>query len=175
VEPAVDRAAAVEIDPDRGARGRRGAYERKRPRLQEHLEFARCELASAGGALSAPGRRANSHEALRDGQWRDDRLILDDQALVVSLSERGHAGIDNTVRYARKLTGTDAVAAIVAGFHLSGPMFERTIEPTVNALAALSPSLLDPAHCTGWKAVHRLATRFPDQFVMSTVGATITL
>jgi 7,8-dihydropterin-6-yl-methyl-4-(beta-D-ribofuranosyl)aminobenzene 5'-phosphate synthase len=123
------------------------------------------------------------HEALRDGGWRADPLILDDQALVVSLGDRGlvilsgcgHAGIVNTVRFARKLTGNDAVAAIIGGFHLSGPMFERIIEPTVDALAELSPSLLVPAHCTGWRAVHRLATRFPDAFVMSTVGTTIGL
>ena len=87
------------------------------------------------------------HEAMRDGEWQADPLILDDQALVVSLGDRGlvilsgcgHAGIVNTVRYARKLTGTDAVAAIVGGFHLSGPMFEPIIEPTVAALADLSP------------------------------------
>ena len=123
------------------------------------------------------------HEALRGDAWRADPLILDDQALVVSLRDQGlvilsgcgHAGIVNTVRYARKLTGNDAVAAIVGGFHLSGPMFEPIIEPTVKALAELSPSLLVPAHCTGWKAVHRIATRFPDAFVMSTVGTTITL
>jgi 7,8-dihydropterin-6-yl-methyl-4-(beta-D-ribofuranosyl)aminobenzene 5'-phosphate synthase len=123
------------------------------------------------------------HEALREGGWQPDPLILDDQALIVSLGDRGlvilsgcgHAGIVNTVRYARKLTGNDAVAAIIGGFHLSGPMFERIIEPTVDALAELSPSLLVPAHCTGWRAVHRLATRFPDAFVMSTVGTTIAL
>ena len=123
------------------------------------------------------------HEAMRDGEWQADPLILDDQALVVSLGDRGlvilsgcgHAGIVNTVRYARKLTGIDAVAAIVGGFHLSGPMFEPIIEPTVDALGDLSPSLLVPAHCTGWRAVHRLATQFPDAFVMSTVGTTITL
>jgi len=80
-----------------------------------------------------------------------------------------------TAGRARTLTGHDAVAAIIGGFHLSGPMFEPIIEPTVAALAELSPSLLVPAHCTGWRAVHRLATRFPDAFVMSTVGTTITL
>jgi 7,8-dihydropterin-6-yl-methyl-4-(beta-D-ribofuranosyl)aminobenzene 5'-phosphate synthase len=123
------------------------------------------------------------HEALRDNGWQPDPLILDDQALIISLGERGlvvlsgcgHAGIVNTVRYARRLTGQQSIAAIVGGFHLSGPMFERIIEPTVDALAELSPSLLVPAHCTGWKAVHRIATRFPDAFVMSTVGTTITL
>jgi 7,8-dihydropterin-6-yl-methyl-4-(beta-D-ribofuranosyl)aminobenzene 5'-phosphate synthase len=123
------------------------------------------------------------HEAWRDGAWQPDPLILDDQALIVSLGDRGlvvlsgcgHAGIVNTVHYARKLTGQHAIAAIVGGFHLSGPMFERIIDPTVAALAELSPSLLVPAHCTGWKAVHRMATRFPDAFVMSAVGTTITL
>jgi 7,8-dihydropterin-6-yl-methyl-4-(beta-D-ribofuranosyl)aminobenzene 5'-phosphate synthase len=54
-------------------------------------------------------------------------------------------------------------------------MFEQIIEPTVKALAELSPALLVPAHCTGWKASHKLAARFPDAFVMSTVGTTITL
>jgi 7,8-dihydropterin-6-yl-methyl-4-(beta-D-ribofuranosyl)aminobenzene 5'-phosphate synthase len=54
-------------------------------------------------------------------------------------------------------------------------MFERIIEPTVTALAELSPSLLVPAHCTGWKAVHRIAERFSDAFVMCTVGTTIAL
>jgi 7,8-dihydropterin-6-yl-methyl-4-(beta-D-ribofuranosyl)aminobenzene 5'-phosphate synthase len=123
------------------------------------------------------------HQAMRQGSWQEDPLILDDQALVVSLGDRGlvvlsgcgHAGIVNTVRYARRLTGQDRVAAIVGGFHLSGPMFERIIPPTVEALAELSPSLLVPAHCTGWKACHQFATRFPDAFVMSTVGTTIRL
>ena len=123
------------------------------------------------------------HEARRGEAWEPDPLILDDQALVVRVRDRGlviltgcgHAGIVNTVRYARRLTACDEVAAIVGGFHLSGPMFEPIIEPTVEAFAELAPAVLAPAHCTGWKAVHRLATRFPDAFVMSTVGTTITI
>jgi 7,8-dihydropterin-6-yl-methyl-4-(beta-D-ribofuranosyl)aminobenzene 5'-phosphate synthase len=123
------------------------------------------------------------HEALRDGSWQPDPLILDDQALVVRVRDRGlvvltgcgHAGIVNTVRYVRRLTGLDEVAAVVGGFHLNGPMFEPIIEPTVDAFAELAPALLAPAHCTGWKAVYRLASRFPDAFVMPTVGTTITV
>lgn len=123
------------------------------------------------------------HEALRAGSWAADPLILDDQALVVRVRDRGlvvltgcgHAGIVNTVRYVRRLTGHDEVAAVVGGFHLSGPMFEPIIEPTVAAFAELAPTLLAPAHCTGWEAVHRLAASFPDAFVMPTVGTTITV
>jgi 7,8-dihydropterin-6-yl-methyl-4-(beta-D-ribofuranosyl)aminobenzene 5'-phosphate synthase len=123
------------------------------------------------------------HEALRGREWTDDPLILDDQALIVRIRDEGlmvlsgcgHAGIVNTVRYAQKLTGEPRIAAIVGGFHLSGPMFESIIEPTVDALGSLTPSLLAPAHCTGWKAVHRLAQRFPDSFVPCAVGTTIEL
>jgi 7,8-dihydropterin-6-yl-methyl-4-(beta-D-ribofuranosyl)aminobenzene 5'-phosphate synthase len=123
------------------------------------------------------------HDAFRDGRWEPDPLILDDQALVLRLRDRGlvllsgcgHAGIVNTVRYAQKLTGQREIAAIIGGFHLSGPMFEPVIAPTVRAFDELAPALLVPAHCTGWRAVHQLAARFPDAFVPSTVGTTVEL
>src|SRR5262245_40348640 len=78
------------------------------------------------------------HDAFRGGEWQPDPLILDDQALVVRLADRGlvvlsgcgHAGIVNTVRYAQKLTGERRIAAIIGGFHLTGPMFEPIIAPT---------------------------------------------
>ena len=87
------------------------------------------------------------HDAFRDGHWQPDPLILDDQALVLRLPERGlvvlsgcgHAGIVNTVRHAQKLTGTRQIAAVIGGFHLSGPMFEAIIAPTVRAFDELSP------------------------------------
>ncbi len=123
------------------------------------------------------------HEAHRDGAWHADPLILDDQAIVLNLRDRGlveisgcgHAGIVNTVRYALKLTGERRVCAIIGGFHLSGPMFEPIIDSTIDGLVALSPSLLVPAHCTGWKAMQRLAARFPEAFVQSAVGSRIQL
>jgi 7,8-dihydropterin-6-yl-methyl-4-(beta-D-ribofuranosyl)aminobenzene 5'-phosphate synthase len=79
------------------------------------------------------------------------------------------------VRHAQRLTGEAAVAGVIGGFHLSGPMFEPIIEPTVRAFDELAPALLVPAHCTGWRAVHQLAARFPDAFVQSAVGTTIEL
>lgn len=123
------------------------------------------------------------HESFRDGSWEPDPLILDDQALVIRLRDRGlvvlsgcgHAGIVNTVRYAQRLTGERQIAAIIGGFHLSGPMFESVIPATVRALEQLSAGLVVPAHCTGWRAVHQLAARFPETFVQSAVGTTIEL
>jgi metal-dependent hydrolase (beta-lactamase superfamily II) len=102
-------------------------------------------------------------EALADGGWQPDPLILDDQALVLRLSDRGlvvlsgcgHAGIVNAVHYAQKLTGTREIAAIIGGFRLSGPMFETIIAPTCPRLRrALGRP---PRPC----ALHRLEGRPP--------------
>jgi 7,8-dihydropterin-6-yl-methyl-4-(beta-D-ribofuranosyl)aminobenzene 5'-phosphate synthase len=118
------------------------------------------------------------HQALRDGQWQPDPLIHDDQALVANVRGQGlvvitgcgHAGVINTLRFARKLTGIDQVYAVVGGFHLATPAFEPIIWPTVEALAELGPQVVVPAHCTGWRATHALAAAFPDAFIQGSVG-----
>jgi 7,8-dihydropterin-6-yl-methyl-4-(beta-D-ribofuranosyl)aminobenzene 5'-phosphate synthase len=76
----------------------------------------------------------------------------------------------NIVRYAQKLTGIEQIYAILGGFHLAGPAFESIIPQTCDALAAFSPKVLVPTHCTGWRAIHRLARQLPDAFLQSSVG-----
>lgn len=123
------------------------------------------------------------HWARRGKKWEPDPLIHDDQALVVNLKSKGlvvltgcgHAGAINTVRQARTLTGVERVHAIIGGFHLSGPLFEPIVAPTVAALRELSPELIVPAHCTGWRATHAIAHEFPDAFVQNSVGTTFVL
>jgi 7,8-dihydropterin-6-yl-methyl-4-(beta-D-ribofuranosyl)aminobenzene 5'-phosphate synthase len=123
------------------------------------------------------------HEALTDGSWAPDPLVLDDQALIVNVAGHGlvvltgcgHAGIVNIVRYARRLTGIDTVAAIVGGFHLSGPAFEPIIKPTVDALAEIGAEAIIPAHCTGWRAAHALAQAMPHAYIYNSVGSRLEL
>ncbi|HEX6419691.1 MAG TPA: MBL fold metallo-hydrolase [Acidimicrobiales bacterium] len=118
------------------------------------------------------------HEARRDGTWVPDPLILDDQALIVHVAGRGlvvltgcgHAGVVNICHHARRLTGVERLHAVMGGFHLNGPLFEPIIGDTADALARLAPDVLVPAHCTGWKATHALARRFPDAFIQNSVG-----
>lgn len=118
------------------------------------------------------------HQALRDGGWQPDPLILDDQAAVLHVRGKGlvvmtgcgHAGIVNIVRYARKLTGVERIYAVIGGFHLGGPLFEPTIPQVCAALAQMDPAVIVPAHCTGWRAVHMLAATFPDAFIPNSVG-----
>jgi 7,8-dihydropterin-6-yl-methyl-4-(beta-D-ribofuranosyl)aminobenzene 5'-phosphate synthase len=122
------------------------------------------------------------HEAYREGRWQPDPLILDDQALVANVRGRGlvvltgcgHSGIVNIVRYVRRLTGEDRVHAVIGGFHLSGPLFEKIVAPTCDALAELAPDHLVPSHCTGWRAIHAIAARFPDAFIQNSVGTRFT-
>ena len=123
------------------------------------------------------------HEARTDGTWAPDPLIVDDQALVVNVADHGlvvltgcgHAGIVNIVRYARRLTGIETVAAVVGGFHLSGPAFDPIIDPTVDALAELNPEAIIPAHCSGWRAGYALASRLPDAYIPNSVGSRLDL
>ncbi|HEX8966317.1 MAG TPA: MBL fold metallo-hydrolase, partial [Chloroflexota bacterium] len=101
-------------------------------------------------------------QAWHSDHWEPDPLVLDDQALIINVRDRGlvvitgcgHAGIVNTTRYALRLTGADQVHAVIGGFHLSGPIFEPLIDRTCADLAALVPNLVVPGHCTGWRAQH---------------------
>ena len=40
----------------------------------------------------------------------------------------------------------------------------------VEIFKELSPTLIVPAHCTGWKATHALARELPEAFVPNSVG-----
>jgi len=118
----------------------------------------------------------------RDGKIEKDPIV-DDQALVIHLKGKGlviiagcsHAGIINTVLYAQKLTGIEKVHTILGGFHLSGPHFEPIIEQTIGELKRFNPEVLVPMHCTGWTAIQRMSQKFPDAFILNSVGSTITL
>lgn len=123
------------------------------------------------------------HERQTAEGWEPDPLIMDDQALVVHVRDKGlvvltgcgHAGAVNICRYALRLTGVSQLAGLFGGFHLGGPAFEPVIEPTVSALRTMAPAVIVPAHCTGWKAQFRLAAELPDSFVPNAVGTSFTI
>jgi 7,8-dihydropterin-6-yl-methyl-4-(beta-D-ribofuranosyl)aminobenzene 5'-phosphate synthase len=113
-----------------------------------------------------------------DGKWLPDPLVLDDRALVVNLKGKGlvvisgcaHAGIINSVLYAKQVTGVSEVYAVMGGFHLAGKHFEARIDKTVKMLKQLNPALVAPSHCTGWRGVFTIAKAIPDAFVWNSVG-----
>src|SRR5215831_17339515 len=117
-------------------------------------------------------------EAWSGDRWEPDPLVLDDQAVILNVRDRGlvvitgcgHAGVVNTVRYAQALTGVQQLCAVMGGFHLGGPIFEPIIDRTCGDLAALHPAIVVPGHCTGWRGQHALARAFGQRFVPSCVG-----
>jgi 7,8-dihydropterin-6-yl-methyl-4-(beta-D-ribofuranosyl)aminobenzene 5'-phosphate synthase len=122
-------------------------------------------------------------QAWLGGRWEPDPLVLDDQAMIVNVAGHGlvvitgcgHAGVVNIARYARRLCQDVPLYALLGGFHLNGPAFEPLIPRVLTDLAELQPSVLVPAHCTGWRAQHALAARFPDAFVPNSVGTSFCL
>ena len=94
---------------------------------------------------------------------------------LVVLTGCGHAGVVNIARYASRLTGGQPLYALLGGFHLNGPLYEPLIPRVLDDLATLSPSVLVPAHCTGWRAQHAIAARFPEAFIPNAVGTTFWL
>jgi 7,8-dihydropterin-6-yl-methyl-4-(beta-D-ribofuranosyl)aminobenzene 5'-phosphate synthase len=117
-------------------------------------------------------------QAWVDGDWQPDPQVLDDQALIVDVKDKGllvitgcgHAGVVNICRYARRLTKDRPLYTVMGGFHLGGPLFEPLIPRVLDDLGAMSPSVVVPAHCTGWRAQHAMAARFGEAFIPNTVG-----
>jgi 7,8-dihydropterin-6-yl-methyl-4-(beta-D-ribofuranosyl)aminobenzene 5'-phosphate synthase len=113
-----------------------------------------------------------------------DPLVKDDQAIVVNLREKGlvaltgcgHAGIINTLNYAKELTGVDKIHAIIGGFHLpaDGGIYEKAMNPTIEEIQNADPEYIIPCHCTGWKATNKIIDLMPDKFIQSAVGTTFT-
>ncbi len=117
-------------------------------------------------------------DAWHNDHWEPDPMVLDDQAVIVNVRDRGlvvmtgcgHAGIVNITRYALALTGAPQVYGLFGGFHLNGPLYEPLIDRVCADLGALKPSMVVPAHCTGWRAQHALARAFGDAYVPDCVG-----
>ena len=67
-----------------------------------------------------------AHQWWTGQAWEHDPLVLDDQALVVNVRDRGlvvvtgcgHSGVVNIVRHAKRLTGVPGLHALIGGFHL---------------------------------------------------------
>ena len=104
----------------------------------------------------------------------------DEQALVMNVAGKGlvviggcsHPGIVNMTKYAQKLSGVDQLAAIIGGFHLTAGG-DDLINGTINGLKELHPDLIIAGHCTGFKALTKLAVELPDNFMVSCVGTKV--
>jgi 7,8-dihydropterin-6-yl-methyl-4-(beta-D-ribofuranosyl)aminobenzene 5'-phosphate synthase len=119
-----------------------------------------------------------NHYSELDGELEADPLIKDDQAVIMNVKDKGlviitgcgHAGIINTLHYAKELTGEDRIFAVLGGMHLSGGLFEPIISRTIEELEKLKPRFVVPCHCSGFKAISEIARKMPDSFIQNSVG-----
>lgn len=115
------------------------------------------------------------------GVEKQDHLE-DDTAVAMNLKGKGlvivsgcaHAGIINTISYAKELTGIDRVHVAMGGFHLSGPLFEPIIGRTTEELKKIDPDYIVPTHCTGRKAVMEIEKAMPRKFILNMSGTKLT-
>lgn len=121
-----------------------------------------------------------NHYSDVDGKIELDPLIKDDQAIILNIKGKGlviitgcgHAGIINTIDYAKKITNENKIYAIIGGMHLTGGMFESIITRTVDELEKHNPNFIIPCHCSGFKATNEIAKKFPNAIIQNSVGST---
>src|SRR5215472_10155061 len=121
------------------------------------------------------------HHTVRDGHTVPDPLILDERFLAARVRGRGvrvlspcsHAGVVNAALGALGAFAGEPIDVILGGYHLVGEGMEPRIEPTVHDLAnRVSPRVVAPGHCTGWRAKAALAHAFaPGNYGPSVVGS----
>jgi len=118
----------------------------------------------------------------RDNDELVDDVINDDQAFVLNVEGKGlviisgcaHAGIINTINYARQISGINEVYAVIGGFHLAFSNKDE-IEKTVTAFEEYNIGCIAPLHCTGFLAQAEIYNKYPDNFLQVVVGATVLL
>lgn len=124
----------------------------------------------------------NKEEILRadykikmDDEFKVDQFN-DDQALFIEIEEGivvllgcSHSGVVNTLKYIKKVTAGQKIAAIIGGMHLIHADMER-LDFIIDYLQELDFDLLVPLHCTGFKAAARMNSVFKDKVAAGGVG-----
>jgi 7,8-dihydropterin-6-yl-methyl-4-(beta-D-ribofuranosyl)aminobenzene 5'-phosphate synthase len=112
---------------------------------------------------------------LKPDPLRDDLAVFikSDRGLIVILG-CAHRGVINTLRHAQKLTGVEAIYAVIGGTHLIGASPER-MSSTVADLRRLDIQRLGVSHCTGLPASAILSREFGDRFFFNNAGTRVSL
>jgi 7,8-dihydropterin-6-yl-methyl-4-(beta-D-ribofuranosyl)aminobenzene 5'-phosphate synthase len=118
-------------------------------------------------------------EVKKDGAWIEDNLPEDmslvfntDRGLVL-LAGCGHAGLINTLEYARKFLRAAPIDAAIGGFHLFSAKNE-TLDWTAGKLKEYQTAQILGAHCTGIESVYYLRQKLGltrQTCIVGTIGA----
>lgn len=107
----------------------------------------------------------------------DASIVIDSADGLILVSGCGHAGIINTIEYARKVVRAAPLHAAIGGFHLFAAT-DAHLEWTAGKLREFGLQHLLGAHCTGIEALYRirsLAGLTRRTAVVGAVGSSFTL
>jgi 7,8-dihydropterin-6-yl-methyl-4-(beta-D-ribofuranosyl)aminobenzene 5'-phosphate synthase len=102
----------------------------------------------------------------------DQALVIDTNQGLIVVSGCGHAGIGNTLTYARKAVRETNIYAVVGGFHLFDANDEK-LQWTAKQLAPMGITYFLAAHCTGVESTVRLRELMklpPERMTIAQVG-----
>ncbi len=151
--------------------------------LVKVVEVKEPTMAMPGTLLTGQIERVTEYEKgspvlmIKRGDKMEQDLFMGEQSLIFNVKGKGlvvlsscaHAGIVNTVKHAKKITGVEKVHAILGGFHLVGAPPEK-VQNTVADIKAINPDYIVPMHCTGWEAITAFEREMPKQFILNTAG-----
>lgn len=100
-------------------------------------------------------------------------IIKTDKGLVVILG-CAHRGMINHLRHAMELTGESRMYAVIGGTHLE-PASEDQLDKSISELKSMKIKKIGACHCTGFKALSRLAAEFPEEFLLINTGTILEL
>jgi 7,8-dihydropterin-6-yl-methyl-4-(beta-D-ribofuranosyl)aminobenzene 5'-phosphate synthase len=153
-----------------------------RTSLERVLPNSYLEFGQRDGAGCDTAKYANHHftPAELAGQPVPDQHLhehatcfhVKDRGLVV-ITSCGHAGIINTVRRAKQVSGVDRVYALVGGFHLA-PAPADYLNRVVAELKTLDIQHLFPMHCSGANFLEAVKREMPQTLVLCTTGSRFT-
>jgi 7,8-dihydropterin-6-yl-methyl-4-(beta-D-ribofuranosyl)aminobenzene 5'-phosphate synthase len=109
-----------------------------------------------GSPRGGPAGRVNTPAGIvEDTVPEDTSIVIDTAEGLVLISGCGHAGIVNSMAFARTAVRNAPVVAAIGGFHLFGAS-DETLAWTAGRMKAFGVRYLLGAHCTGIEAVYRL-------------------
>lgn len=124
-----------------------------------------------GSPRGGPAGRVQTPDGIvEDTVPEDTSIVIDTADGLVIISGCGHAGIVNSMEFARKAVRNAPVVAAIGGFHLFAAS-EETLAWTAGRMKAFGVRYLLGAHCTGIEAVYRLRELAGLTRAMAAVGA----
>ena len=116
----------------------------------------------------------DKEKSIADPIIDDGSIWLETTHGLVILTGCCHAGIVNTIHYARQLSGIDKVSGIIGGLHLLHAKNQR-LERTFDFLSSCHLDFIRPCHCTGEQAIERMIGEIETQTTIARAGTRLYL